>query len=86
MKYHFADIENGQIKKGYTTLQIENHTVEVNPADTEAILLAEKNGGELALPKFSMELKEGRATGKKRVAIEGQYPGENLLTDEWGIS
>jgi len=49
MKYHFADIENGQIKKGYTTLQIENHTVEVDPADTEAILLAEKHGGELVV-------------------------------------
>ena len=49
MKYHFADIENGQIKKGYTTLQIENHVVEVDPADTEAILLAEKHGGQLAV-------------------------------------
>ena len=48
MKYHFKHIENGQIKKGYTTLQIENHVVEVDPADTEAILLAEKHGGELA--------------------------------------
>ena len=48
MKYHFANIENGQIAKGYTVLQIENRTVEVDPADTEAILLAEKHGGELA--------------------------------------
>jgi len=49
MKYHFTNIENGQIKRGYTTLQIENHVVEVDPADTEAILLAEKHGGELVV-------------------------------------
>jgi len=59
MIYHFKDIENGQIKKSYTTLQIENHTVEIPPLqkiidgqevlveDVEAMLLAEKHGGEL---------------------------------------
>lgn len=47
VKYHFKDIENGQIAEGYTVLQIVNHEAEVSAADTEAMLLAEKYGGEL---------------------------------------
>lgn len=47
MKYHFEAIENGQITEGYVTLQITNHEAEVDPANAEAILLAEKHGGEL---------------------------------------
>lgn len=47
IKYHFKDIENGQIAEGYTVLQIANHEAEVSAADEQAMLLAEKHGGEM---------------------------------------
>jgi len=80
MIYHFKHIENGQIAEGYTVLDINDHEAEAANDDAEAILLAEKNGGELALPEFSMDLK-GKVTGKKRVFIEAG-PGENILISE----
>jgi hypothetical protein len=51
MKYFFENIENGQIAEGYTSIKIINHEAEVDPADTEAILLAEKRGGQLKAPQ-----------------------------------
>jgi hypothetical protein len=57
MKYHFKNIKNGQIGSGYTVIQITDNKAEIDPADTEAILLAEKNGGEL-VPKV-MKTAEG---------------------------
>lgn len=50
MKYHFTDIQNGQIAAGYTVLQIANHEAEIANDDAEAILLAEKSGGQLVEP------------------------------------
>ena len=47
MIYHFKHIENGQIAEGYTVLDINDHEAEVANDDGPAILLAEKNGGEL---------------------------------------
>lgn len=47
MKYHFKNIADGQIAEGYVSLDITGHEAEVDPADAEAILLAEKHGGEL---------------------------------------
>ena len=44
-KYHFEEIENGQIQDGYTIVVIENHIAEISNDDVEAMLLAEKNGG-----------------------------------------
>lgn len=49
MKYRFNEIENGTIEEGYTSIQIVNHKAEI--VDEAAILLAEKHGGELALPE-----------------------------------
>jgi len=49
MKYHFEDIENGQITEGYNTITIVNHEAEIK--DEAKILLAEKHGGELASSK-----------------------------------
>jgi hypothetical protein len=57
MKYHFKHIENGQLTDGYTAIQITGHEAEIDPADTEAILLAEKNGGELAPPAKTKAVK-----------------------------
>jgi len=47
MRYRFKDRESGQIAEGYTVLQIIDFECEVSNDDTEAILLAEKSGGEL---------------------------------------
>lgn len=47
VKYHFKEIENGQIAEGYTILQINNHEAEVSAADEQAMMLAEKHGGQL---------------------------------------
>lgn len=48
MKYHFLHIENGQIAEGYTAIDINDYEAEIGNDDAEAILLAGKNGGELA--------------------------------------
>ena len=57
MKYHFPNIENGQIAEGYTVIDINNHEAEIGNDDTEAILLAEKNGGELVAKKAEAKAK-----------------------------
>lgn len=49
MKYFFKNIANGQINDGYLTITIINHEAEIT--DEAEILLAEKNGGELAPKK-----------------------------------
>lgn len=49
MKYHFEHIENGQIAEGYAVINISGHEAEIANDDVEAILLAEKHGGELAV-------------------------------------
>ena len=61
MIYHFKHIENGQIAEGYTVLDINDHEAEVANDDGPAILLAEKNGGELVTqhgkpPKYKASL------------------------------
>lgn len=57
MKYHFRNIENGQIADAYTVIQITNHEAIVDAGDYPAILLAEKNGGEMVLKKAKAEAK-----------------------------
>jgi hypothetical protein len=47
MTYNFPKIDFGQISEGYTTINIIRHQAEIGNDDTEAILLAEKHGGEL---------------------------------------
>jgi hypothetical protein len=59
MRYYFKDIENGQICEGYTVIDIADHEAEIT--DEVAILLAEKNGGELA---------ESQAATKRRKPVE----------------
>ena len=47
MIYHFKHIENGQITEGYVVIDINDRQAEIDNGDGPAILLAEKNGGEL---------------------------------------
>lgn len=66
MRYRFKDKESGQIAEGYTVLQIVNFECEVANDDTEAILLAEKSGGELVVEKAPAKvLKETTDGGTK---------------------
>jgi len=51
MKYHFTNIENGQIAEGYVVIDINGHEAEVGNDDAPAILLAEKHGGEILISK-----------------------------------
>lgn len=57
MKYVFANLKNGQISDGYVVIQVVNHEAVIDAADYAAILLAEKNGGELVVKKA--EAKKG---------------------------
>ena len=51
MKYHFKDVQNGQIADAYTVIQITNHEAVIDAGDYTSILLAEKHGGELVVKK-----------------------------------
>lgn len=47
IRYRFENLQNGQLTEGYIVIDINDYEAEVDAADTEAILLAEKHGGEI---------------------------------------
>lgn len=53
VKYFFKNIANGQICEGHIVIQIVNHEAVIS--DEAEMLLAEKNGGELAPKKAKTE-------------------------------
>jgi hypothetical protein len=79
MTYNFPKIDFGQISEGYTTINIIRHQAEIGNDDAEAILLAEKHGGELVTKAKPVT---APATGKPRTAIEVKPGDTGVLISE----
>ena len=87
MRYYFKHIENGQIAEGYTVIKINDHEAEVDAADTEAMLLAEKHGGEIVTQQgkapVNPEQYKAKAT-EKAAKIDADAP--LVIVEEGGTN
>jgi hypothetical protein len=80
VKYHFKDIENGQIAEGYTIIQIVDNEAEVSAADEQAMMLAEKSGGELTTSQGKPPANPEKYAAERREKAREQAVKDNQST------